>query len=303
MKKFILKIFLFAIIIGVAATILNFFIFPNDINPYSYKYNLLKDKNIEVIISGNSHLEFGIIADSLSFNAVNIANKARELDTDIDILVHHIQNKAKLKVVLVPISYYSLFRALDTKTSYGKTQKRLYYNYYKLKDYNQGIIENSLLINEPFKELIQNISIFSNFQKSEFSKKGWRANNNIFSADSTILGKLKSVERYLKDTMTINYNINKLHQLIKITKRNQISLYLVLPPYSSYYFNITKGKHNAIIDSILNKNFENEKYVKIINSNDFMPINLKYYENSDHLNVKGARLYTEKIDSILKIDL
>jgi hypothetical protein len=34
-----------------------------------------------------------------------------------------------------------------------------------------------------------------------------------------------------------------------------------------------------------------------------MPTDLEFYENSDHLNVKGAKLFTKKLDSILKINL
>ena len=130
MKLFLKKIFILSVIILCLFFILDSFVFPNNKNTYNYKANLLQNKEVEVIVSGNSHLYFGVLADSiLSFNTINIATKARELNTDIDLLSGNIKKRKKLKAVLVPISYYSLFNKLNES---DENQKRLYYNFFKI---------------------------------------------------------------------------------------------------------------------------------------------------------------------------
>ncbi|KGL63234.1 SGNH/GDSL hydrolase family protein [Polaribacter sp. Hel1_85] len=261
----------------------------------------MQNKDVEIIVSGNSHLYFGVVTDSIfSFNSVNIATKARELNTDIDLLIGNIKNREKLKGVLIPISYYSLFNELNGLKKYHQSQKRLYYNYFKIKEYNQGAIKNSLIINEPFKELMNDSFFLSFMKKQKVSKKGWRANDNFFVKDSSIIEKLKRLEINLNKTFIIDENLERIKYLNKLCKANNVKLILVLPPYSEYFYTLTNYKYNKIINKILSDNLTD---IEVIDALDFMPTNLLFYENSDHLNVKGAKLFTKKLDSILKHSL
>jgi hypothetical protein len=133
MKLFVKNISILVVIIIFLFLILDILVFPNNKNVYNYKASLIEKKGVEIFVSGNSHLGFGVIADSIfSYNAVNIATKARELNTDIDLLIGNIQNKKNLKAVLIPISYYSLFNELNDSEEYFIGQKRLYYNFFKI---------------------------------------------------------------------------------------------------------------------------------------------------------------------------
>jgi len=298
MKLFLKNISILSAIVVFLFFVLDTFVFPNNKNTYNYKANLLKNKEVEVIVSGNSHLGFGVLADSISsFNTVNIATKARELDTDIDLLLGIIKKKEHLKIVLIPISYYSLFNEFGDGHD---DQQRLYYNFFNLEKYNQGFLKNSLLINEPFRELMDDSFFLSFMKKNKISKKGWRANNTLFVKDPDIMGKLERLEVSIQNTDLRDKNLKRIKELNIECIANDVKLILVLPPYSSYFYTLTNFKYNKMIKNILS---ENLKDVQVLDALDFMPTNLEYYENSDHLNVKGARLFTQKLDSILKHSL
>ncbi|QXP64994.1 hypothetical protein [Polaribacter sp. HaHaR_3_91] len=301
MKLFLKNILILSVIVVCLFFVLDTFVFPNNKNTYNYKASLLQNKEVEVLISGNSHLGFGVFADSIfNFNTVNIATKARELNTDIDLLVSNVQNKEKLKAVLIPISYYSLFGELSSTNEYHQSQMRLYYNFFKLEKYDQGFIKNSLIINEPFRELMNDSFFLSFMKKQKISKKGWRANNTLFVKDPEIIGKLKRLKESIKNKSLIEKNIKRIKELNTECNINNVKLILVLPPYSAYFYSLTNHKYNKIINNILS---ENLKDVQVLDAVNFMPTDLEYYENSDHLNVKGAKLFTKKLDSILKLSL
>lgn len=303
MKKFTYKIGLILLVVLLLFSLLEFLVFPFNKNSYSDKYDLLKDTNTEVIIGGNSHLRFGIVADSIEYPSINIANKGRELEVDVAILTkENLADKKNLKAIIIPISYYTLFKEMNN-SEYFESQKRLYYQYYHIEKYSQGFIKNRLIVNEPYRELLDDSFLLPFNNKSKFSKKGWRANNVSFQTDegaNGIQSKLDSLDRALLDENTLNKNIARLQELITLCESLKVKLYLIIPPYSSYYFDISKGKYNKLISFYLEKHITSDA-VKIIKSNDFMSTDLAYYENSDHLNVKGALLFTQKIDSILKL--
>jgi len=301
MKLFLKNISILLAIVVCLFFVLDTFVFPNNKNTYNYKASLLQNKEVEVLVSGNSHLGFGVFADSIfNFNTVNIATKARELNTDIDLLISNVQNREKLKAVLIPISYYSLFGELSSTNKYHQSQMRLYYNFFKLEKYDQGFIKNSLIINEPFRELMNDSYFLSFMKKQKVSKKGWRANNTLFAKDPDIIGKLERLEVSIHNTSLIDKNIKRIKELNIECKKNNVKLILVLPAYSAYFYSLTNFKYNKIIHKILS---ENLKGVQVIEALDFMPTDLLYYENSDHLNSYGAKVFTKKLDSILKRSL
>ena len=303
MKKFIIKILKFISIFIGLMIFFNFIVFPNNKNAFTYKYELLQNTDVEVIVTGNSHLGFGVVADNLSFNSINIANKARLLETDIDILLSiDLEKRKNLKAILLPVSYYSLFNKFNTVSKNHIDQKRLYYNYYKLKQYSQNLYKNSLVLNEPFKELFEDSFLLNYMKKSPFSKKGWRANDNVFLRDKEILKKVSNLNVNSLNRENVDYNLRKLEELLIKCKELGVRVFLILPPYSSYYYEISKNEFNNFIKQELNT-FRKYNNISILESNNFMPTSLEFYENSDHLNKKGALVYTKKLDSILKIRL
>lgn len=133
--------------------VLEFYILPNTNNIMSFKKSLIIDNNdLKILILGNSHTFIGIDPEHLTLKAINIANDSRKIETDFYILRDNIKKLQSIEFVIIPISFYSLF--IDNVST---TEKRLYYHFYKLKDYNQSFFENRLIGNVSISEHINNI--------------------------------------------------------------------------------------------------------------------------------------------------
>jgi hypothetical protein len=253
------------------------------------KKNLMSNNTAEVLILGNSHAFFGINPEVLSKRAINVANKSRKLETDYFILKKNIKNLSGLKFLILPISSYTLFTE-----HISKEEKRLYYNFHGLKEYNQGLFNNLLIVHEPFKELVEDAI----FKTTEISKSGWRANGNEYIYDKKIIKeRVGNIEERLSRKNTIEKNTNYLLKIIKLCDDNTIKLILLLPPYHPDFYKYTNDAYDIKIKEIVSK--INLKSAIMIDSRIFKITQNAFYENVDHLNKNGAILFSKKIDSIL----
>lgn len=285
-----LTLFLLIIFIG-----LEFVIFPNNDNQMHTKYKLLQNTaQNEVLILGNSHTFFGINPKKSSFKMINVANKGRKIETDYYLLKENIEKLKSLKYVILPISHCKMHAvALD------KQEKRLYYNYYKLKEYKQSFLENSLLFNEPFRELINDML----FKNKKINDLGWRANSKTYTRNVlTIKERIENAEGIIYNGETINCSENFILKINSLCKENQIKLVLLIPPYhpdyyefSNVYYQKSMKKQLQLLSGKENMFFIDGQSLQI--KSDLL------FENVDHLNVDGATVFTQKLDSILHSSL
>ena len=80
-------------------------------NTYRYKYEWMQRNaaEVETLILGNSHAFYGIQPKYMTGKAFNLANPAQLLDQDLFLLKYWSDQYAKLKTVILPISYFTLF--------------------------------------------------------------------------------------------------------------------------------------------------------------------------------------------------
>ncbi|MCF6212476.1 MAG: hypothetical protein L3J45_00455 [Flavobacteriaceae bacterium] len=294
MKRFLQKVLFYIIIIFVIVFIFDLFIFPNNNNQMTQKFRLLQDTNPTVLVLGNSHLFFGINPDSSSFNMINVADKGRKIETDYIILKENISHLSNLKYVIIPISHYTLY-----SFKIGVNEKRVYYNYYNLKDYKQSILENSLILNEPFRELIKGLI----FKDKQISRLGWRANAKIYdnNINETKL-RVTQMETQINNINNIKYNLEIIDKIINICEIHKVKLIFITPPYHPDFYIYSSKKSALFIEHTLDSISVAHNNIIKIEGKKLGIYNNKFYENSDHLNVNGAALFTKKIDSILKLN-
>ena len=107
-SKIIIPIVLFFLVLEIAIRNI-----PND---YQLKKEYL-DKNAEEIntlILGSSHTFYGVNPEYFSKKTFNAAYVSQSLDLDFEILNAYNSKLKKLKTVIIPISYFSLFETLET---------------------------------------------------------------------------------------------------------------------------------------------------------------------------------------------
>lgn len=289
MKFFLIKFSYYLILIFIFLGILDFYIFPRNNNVMTFKNSLLKRESKQVVILGNSHTFFGLKPSLLKKKAINIANKARKLETDYFILRKNLSKLKDTQVIILPISYYSLFTRKITKE-----EKRLYYHFYGIEKYNQNFFDNSLLLNNSFSELIKNIFIKYN----KVSPLGWRANKENYKFNLEIIKeKVGDIDEKISRKQIIQSNIIYLKRINELCIKKNIKLILLLPPYHPDFYKYSENVYNNKIKQILaNLNLESSI---LIDSKKLNIVEDIYFENVDHLNENGAIVFTKKIDSII----
>ena len=293
MKLFLRKFFYKSGALLFLLLIMEVYLFSKNTNVMSVKYRLLKDKNIEILVLGNSHTFFGLNPVYFKKKTINLANKSRKIETDYFILKNNLEVMQNIKAVIVPISHYTLFTE-----KISEAEKRLYYNFYKLNEYDQGVFNNSLLIHESFKELIDDaISKTTNISNS-----GWRANDQKYQFDKKIIDeRIGDINEKLSRKLTIEKNSYYLKKIIDLCENKKVQLLLLLPPYHPDFYKYTNHRYNEKIKKIL-KNID-LKSSSLFDSELFKITEDIYFENIDHLNKNGAMLFSKNIDSLINLKI
>lgn len=115
MRKFLKQIALFSIpVFIVALTMEN--IARRVPNPYKYKYEWMQKNadSVEILVFGSSHTFYGVRPDYMEGNVFNLANVSQDKKHDVFLLKYWADRYAKLRTVIMPISYGSWFgKGLD----------------------------------------------------------------------------------------------------------------------------------------------------------------------------------------------
>ena len=292
MKLFLSKLLLYFLLTFIFLLVLDFFVFPQNTNVMSVKNDLLKNENTEILVLGNSHTFFGLNPVFFTKQTINVANKSRKIETDYFILKNNLEAMQKIKIVIVPISHYTLFTE-----KISQKEKRLYYNFYDLKEYDQGVFYNSLLFHEPFKELVDDAI----FKTTSITNLGWRANDQKYEFDKKIIDeRIGNIEERLSRKLTIEKNSYYLKKIVRLCKSNNVKLMLLLPPYHPDFYLFTNNEYDKEIKKYL-KTID-LKSSKLFDSKSFNITEDIYFENVDHLNRKGAEIFSKKIDSIINLN-
>jgi len=289
MKLFFKKNVQYLVVVLTIAMLLNFLVFPKNTNVLSFKNNLLKDSLSEVLVLGNSHTFFGVNPSLMEHKTINIASKSRKIETDFLILKKNKDKLRHLKMIVLPISYYTLFTEDLTVE-----EKRLYYNYFEIDSYDQGALRNSLVLHESFKELVEDAL----GKPLKISKLGWRANSESYEFNQDeIIERIGDINQRISRKNRINENVTYLKGIARICTQLKIKLMLLLPPYHPDFYKATENAYDSKIKRIIGS--LGLKNASLIDSKELHIVSDELFENVDHLNKKGAHYFTIKLDSII----
>ena len=299
MKKFVLKTFLFTITLMFCLAFLEYYIFPNNNNQMTLKNDLIMNSNrVDVVILGNSHTFFGINPDESEFEMINIANKGRKLETDYYIFKNAIN--INVDYIIIPISHFTLLAGeLSSK------ERRLYYRFFNIENYSQSIVKNHLIFNESFRELVHGVFFTHKKHHSEYiTKLGWKPEKKGYVKDmKEIIDRINSMERNANDNINIERNLKYLDSIISLGSKRNIGIVLLTPPYHKDYKELRNESYHKFIALTLKQKQDSNNKILYINGDSLLINKDVYYKNADHLNTNGAKIFTKKLDSILKIHL
>jgi hypothetical protein len=301
MKKFTIEALIFFFPLIVMLLLMEFLLrqIPND---YKYKKEYL-DKNsdkVEILILGNSHSFYDINPIYFTSSCFNASHVTQSLDLDLEILKKYEQNWTKLRVVVVPISYFSLFESL--KTSFESWRVKNYILYYGINTSNAFKDHTELLSNN----LIVNLSRLTSYYilgkpAISCSDLGWGNRYNSKNAQSLIeTASEASMRHTIKDNKSFNENVTALKSIIGFGHRHNIKIVLFTPvAYETYVTNLNKEQITKTIETAetVSNQSDNCYYFNFLQNKSFSASD---FYDADHLNEIGAEKFTLLLDKLIR---
>jgi len=302
MKKFLYVSILFSIPIFSSLIISELLLrqIPND---YSYKKNYLDSHSneIELLYLGSSHVYYGLNPKYSEFNSFNASHISQSINFDLAILEKYKNNWSNLHYIVIPIDYFSMYSTLEDGIE--KWRVKNYSIYYEINT-SSRFSSNFEMLNGQFKTNLGRLKshLLNNSTDITCNKLGWGKNYNSYdNRDLIQSGKAASKRHTIEnnDNSCFDNNIKTLNSIIKFAKNNKVKLiFFTSPAYETYSENLEQKQLNNTINAIsqkANKNL-NVFYYNLLNDETFTA---EDFYDADHLNEKGAKKLTIKIDSLI----
>ncbi len=265
-------------------------------NSYNLKISLLdrNSRNIEVLTTGDSHAYYGIKPGEFCHKGFNLANSSQSLYFDAQLIERYITRLPNLKLVVIPISYFSLeSRLADT----GEPWRDYYYFHFF------GLTEKAVLerLADPryaslylvYGPKTTRYIIKNRFQVSlagSLDATGWYPVGaeppSAEEIEKSAKERVSGHERAMK-TENIGANRRCLESAIADCLQHKIKVVLITLPVDRAYFERVDKEKLARMHNIINRLCDQYgvRYVdyfadRRFTGNDFW--------DADHLNIGGA---------------
>ena len=304
MKKFIKSILTFFIPIILAGVLIEYALekIPNDYKLKSQKLDSLANR-IEILVLGNSHFYYGIDPAYFKEKAFNAAYLSQTLDYDYKLLEKYKNRFDSLKAIIIPIDYFSYYFQLGKSTDADRVKNYyLYYNIMMFKDlklnntteiFNNTLRFNLTRLDDYYRK--DKLTVFSN-------EWGWGTDYKSYQNQNLILTGETAAKRHkeLSSSNEFYENLNTLRSIIKLAAEIKIEVILITSPgCQSYIKNLDNNQLYKTINTTqkLEKEFINVHYYNLLHD----PIlgDRDFYD-ADHLNERGAKIFSLQIDSLYK---
>lgn len=267
---------------------------PND---YGFKKTYLDENSneIETLILGNSHTYYGLNPAFFTTKTFNASHISQSLDYDFEIIKKYQNELNRLKTIVLPISYFSLFEKLEESEESWRVKN--YNIYYDIKTSNVlrfrlEILSNTLATNL---KRLYSYYIAGNSERT-CSGLGWGTNFSSENAlDLSASGKSAALRHTIKKYQPIlKEQILVLNNLVEWCADREVKLILFTPPaHLTYRQNLDAKQLNTLerkIEKIVLKN-SHCHYTNLLSDENFFS---KDFYDADHLSEIGA----EKLSNI-----
>ncbi|MDE6557053.1 MAG: hypothetical protein K2K55_08845 [Duncaniella sp.] len=301
MKRFLIYAALFSAIVLAALGAGELIVRGMD-NPYKIKDRFVKQHagQISTAVLGSSHTFYGIVADSLGNDAINLANVAQNYEYDLRVLRHYEPWLSGLTHVVIPVSYFSFF-----DPPFEKSDEKWYEIYYRL---YMGIDKYPLLSRYGFE--ISDTQVYAGKLRSLFGgKRRGKTSEAGFGLDYTLddrdpawkeMAEATVARHTAVDDRWTDYNISALDSLLSYCRDREIDVTMLTLPVSDVYRGRLDGRQlertRVLTDSFAEAYGVN--YFDFSSDPDFIDDD---FHDPDHLSDRGAMRFTRIIrESILK---
>lgn len=315
MKKFILKIFYFALPLIIVSYPLDYVIsyFLSQSNEYPGEFEVMNDiynsnANCDIAIYGSSrawvHIDPEIITDSLSLKAYNFGNDGHTFDLQYLRHLEFLKYNKKPKTIILSVDIFSLQKGTGLYESdqylpdmlWNINIKKFTSSYigYNNLDYYIPIIRY-LGKREALKTSWE--YLVNNSPKKKYRHHGFLGMDKEWNTD---FEKVKAKQKTYVVKLN-KQNIALFEIFIQECKRMKINLILVYTPEYIDGQNFVSNRKEVIG---IYKKFSKLYNLKFYDySNDEICFDRTLFYNASHLNKTGAEIFTKKFASALKANI
>ncbi|WP_273447215.1 SGNH/GDSL hydrolase family protein [Neolewinella agarilytica] len=262
------------------------------------------ENNIEVLILGSSQNWRDINPEYLSYETAPLAHGESAINMDFLVLEKYLNLFPNLKVVVFEIGYHNLEESKPSNWS----KNHLFNIYYGVNNYGKApSIKEYFLVTSNPKEYIKR------FFTSDKNEKFGRYNSYGFVTESpnTLFEKLgyDSIKielraenylmgRHVEEAIDIYHeNVRKLKKAIRSCLEKDIAVVLLSPP-KHYTYNMNMLEDKLQRRNLVFEYYSNIENVFIWNFEREYEFDSQYFGDPDHLNPKGAKIFTKSLDSL-----
>jgi hypothetical protein len=288
-------------LIAISFGVLEFFLrrIPNE---YKLKKEYLDkySQNLEVLILGGSHGRSAFDPNYLSMTSFNAAQHSQSLDYDWEILKLYKNELTKLKFVILPISYGSLFMKIETSDEPWRAKNYILYFNIKISKnfrYNTEIM-NGIIGTQYFR--LFNYYLLG---KSEIncSCLGWHASFEESPINYLKETGIAAAKRFSRNDTNCFYEMKcALDSIIDISQNIGCKIVLITTPvHNSFREAMNKEQMRKTFETIKREVAENDNcfYINMLYDESYSDV---CFRDGDHLNAKGSHKLTSHLDSLLR---
>ncbi|SDB48305.1 hypothetical protein SAMN03097699_1619 [Flavobacteriaceae bacterium MAR_2010_188] len=261
-------------------------------------YILESGSDIETLIIGSSHTEFGINPKYLESAAFNLSNVSQPVDIDLQLLKHYQKFLPNLKTVIIRLSYTTLFERLnDSKESWRMKDYTIYQDLE-----SDGIAFNSEILSVSLSQNINRIYDYYVLKIDEVKSNslGWgteAVSSKSKNLDTT--GEIVAKKHTIENEEYFEANQDSFKAIVELAQENSIEVIVItLPAYETYFKNMEENQIENTIQfgKTLAKTYPNVRYLNFLEDKRF---NKSDFYDADHLNEIGARKFSRIINDSL----
>jgi hypothetical protein len=253
-------------------------------------------ESTECLITGTSHVLNGINPTLLPVKALNIAEAAKAVEIDIEIIEKNLSQLPNLKYVIIPVDYFTFYFTGLKEGSAAKLYhhwhlKDGFIKHYSIKRYHAftcGFLLNEFDTSDQHDTIMGYRAEFKDLSKASPEYRQHKYKRKIIDWNSNWI-----------DTSSAPRIYKRLMNFISMLQEKQIQTILVTMPVCKEFYDCLDpkllNKNKQLIDSIIHNS--NAKYINLQNNNAFAADSLFF--DIDHLNDKGATIATAIIKDSL----
>jgi hypothetical protein len=270
-------------------------------NSYNTKFNQMiqQANSIEILSLGSSHEYYGINPLIYPIPGYNLANTSQDLRTDLSLLKKYLPSMKKLKTLIIPISYFSLWYNLDNPNA-ENWRTSAYVRFFHLLPDSFNSVFN--LSNYSLTAFYTPKTVL-NYVKDGFKIDGakninshgaYQINTVYYTAftENEVANRINTHHSMMSDQV-FEKNIRILNEIITLAKSYQITpVFMTLPVYETYLTVMNQKYYQKMVDTILSLT---KKYSIKYHNYTYDPRFKKqiYFYDNDHLNTFGSEYFSK----------